>query len=143
MICTIHGDNPSPGVRNRCTVCQRADFTRADATIAKRRRAGRVRRWLARHRPGDMLAAYIHRLGYAPSSTCGCATMQSRMNEWGWRGCWRNRGAIVEHLHREAERIGVDAGKGVCGLLWAAWRETWRRTISMSQQDANVVNRER
>ncbi|GIW78006.1 MAG: hypothetical protein KatS3mg104_3069 [Phycisphaerae bacterium] len=54
--------------------------------------------------PGDILHYIFGMLGFQPEQGCSCKSMQSLMNQWGWRGCIKNIRTILKHVQREAAK---------------------------------------
>lgn len=69
-------------------------------------------RWIPR--PGDVITWLASRiLRIKKDRGCGCADMATRMNRWGWRGCFQHRREILIHLLTQVRRrlgLPVDAG---------------------------------
>jgi len=80
-------------------------------------------------RPGDAISQVLSRLGYTATAGCGCEAMRRTMNAWGWWGCAiTHRAEIVTWFQAKAREAGIEVdGRGVLGLLRAAWRDARRR----------------
>ena len=74
--------------------------------------------------PGDVVKTVLSRLGYDAGPNCGCEVMRQRMNTWGWWGCWRHRGEILEWFKARGKERGVElTTAGLFIELRRAWRE--------------------
>lgn len=58
--------------------------------------------------PGDLVKIILDKLGIKPARNCGCEAMRRRMNEWGYRGCWRHRRDILNWFRSKAAESRVD-----------------------------------
>lgn len=78
---------------------------------------------------GDVFHYVIRWLtGQDINPTCRCAKHIRRMNEKGWRWCWRNRRLIYSWLTFEANRRGIEVESSTLwGLVLAAFREAGRK----------------
>lgn len=62
--------------------------------------------------PGSLIKAIFHALGIAPTSDCGCEAFCRQMNQWGWKGCLKERKAIVAWFAAKAEQQGLALTRG-------------------------------
>jgi hypothetical protein len=49
----------------------------------------------------------LARMGYQPHPACGCEEFRQQMNAWGWRGCLRRRGEIIEWFASKARERNI------------------------------------
>lgn len=77
--------------------------------------------------PGDLLEHAIHAVaGIKPCPLC--RHRRTRMNDWGWWGCWRNRRRIMQWLVESAERSGIAIDKPTAfNLLKGAFKVAGRK----------------
>lgn len=82
-------------------------------------------------RPGSLVKWCLWKLtGQVPSPHCSCAARAKQMDEWGWAGCLRRRGEIIDWFVEAAAQRGHRVDRSaVRTLLKAAFREVRQRLI--------------
>jgi hypothetical protein len=66
-------------------------------------------------KPGTLLSKILR--NFADQKNCNCSDRAKIMDEWGWRGCWKNRKIITWWLLEElAYRISSWARRRAIGI---------------------------
>lgn len=78
--------------------------------------------------PGDVVKLVLSRMGYQLHPNCGCEEFRQQMNAWGWRGCIRRRGQIIEWFALKARERDIQVtDASIWSLVRAGLKDLLKR----------------